>query len=148
MPLPLSPHTQSSACPPTHSCPNGSDSVRIAFNSPLGACGHVLVFFSRPGAQCEPSVTSVCVPISLPQFQLQMFDIVCSLGWTSRDKCCDIPAMVSRDCIWIVILRGVFLNSFELSSTVWSVHWKLLVKAHFTCAEKIKLSFADFKRCL
>uniref|UniRef100_A0A8C2CDY1 Collagen, type XII, alpha 1a n=1 Tax=Cyprinus carpio TaxID=7962 RepID=A0A8C2CDY1_CYPCA len=27
-------------------------------------------------------------------FQLQMFDIVCSLGWTSRDKCCDIPAMV------------------------------------------------------
>uniref|UniRef100_A0A9J7XQZ0 Collagen, type XII, alpha 1a n=1 Tax=Cyprinus carpio carpio TaxID=630221 RepID=A0A9J7XQZ0_CYPCA len=26
-------------------------------------------------------------------FQLQMFDIVCSLGWTSRDKCCDIPAM-------------------------------------------------------
>uniref|UniRef100_A0A8C1SXH6 Collagen, type XII, alpha 1a n=1 Tax=Cyprinus carpio TaxID=7962 RepID=A0A8C1SXH6_CYPCA len=31
-------------------------------------------------------------------FQLQMFDIVCSLGWTSRDKCCDIPAMVSRDC--------------------------------------------------
>uniref|UniRef100_A0A673M0A5 Collagen alpha-1(XII) chain n=1 Tax=Sinocyclocheilus rhinocerous TaxID=307959 RepID=A0A673M0A5_9TELE len=24
---------------------------------------------------------------------LQMFDIVCSLGWTSRDKCCDIPAM-------------------------------------------------------
>uniref|UniRef100_A0A8C1SW65 Collagen, type XII, alpha 1a n=1 Tax=Cyprinus carpio TaxID=7962 RepID=A0A8C1SW65_CYPCA len=32
-------------------------------------------------------------------FQLQMFDIVCSLGWTSRDKCCDIPAMVSRDSI-------------------------------------------------
>uniref|UniRef100_A0A8C1SUH6 Collagen alpha-1(XII) chain n=1 Tax=Cyprinus carpio TaxID=7962 RepID=A0A8C1SUH6_CYPCA len=28
-------------------------------------------------------------------FQLQMFDIVCSLGWTSRDKCCDIPAMGS-----------------------------------------------------
>ncbi|KAL7862063.1 hypothetical protein SRHO_G00135040 [Serrasalmus rhombeus] len=25
-------------------------------------------------------------------FQLQMFDIVCSLGWTSRDKCCDLPA--------------------------------------------------------
>uniref|UniRef100_A0A8C1FJ93 Collagen alpha-1(XII) chain n=1 Tax=Cyprinus carpio carpio TaxID=630221 RepID=A0A8C1FJ93_CYPCA len=47
-------------------------------------------------------------------FQLQMFDIVCSLGWTSRDKCCDIPAMVSRGCVWIVILRGGFL------STVWS----------------------------
>ncbi|XP_076834640.1 collagen alpha-1(XII) chain isoform X2 [Brachyhypopomus gauderio] len=25
-------------------------------------------------------------------FQLQMFDIVCSLGWMSRDKCCDLPA--------------------------------------------------------
>uniref|UniRef100_A0A4W5R7Q3 Collagen, type XII, alpha 1a n=1 Tax=Hucho hucho TaxID=62062 RepID=A0A4W5R7Q3_9TELE len=25
-------------------------------------------------------------------FQLQMFDIVCSLSWTSRDKCCDLPA--------------------------------------------------------
>uniref|UniRef100_A0AAQ4PSJ6 Collagen alpha-1(XII) chain n=1 Tax=Gasterosteus aculeatus aculeatus TaxID=481459 RepID=A0AAQ4PSJ6_GASAC len=27
-------------------------------------------------------------------FQLQMFDIVCSLGWTSRDRCCDLPSMV------------------------------------------------------
>uniref|UniRef100_A0A673M076 Collagen alpha-1(XII) chain n=1 Tax=Sinocyclocheilus rhinocerous TaxID=307959 RepID=A0A673M076_9TELE len=53
-------------------------------------------------------------------FQLQMFDIVCSLGWTSRDKCCDIPAMVSGGCVWIVILRGGFL------STVWSVLAKLL----------------------
>ncbi|XP_078504196.1 collagen alpha-1(XII) chain isoform X2 [Lissotriton helveticus] len=26
-------------------------------------------------------------------FQLQMFDIVCTVGWTSRDKCCDIPSM-------------------------------------------------------
>ncbi|XP_030574028.1 collagen alpha-1(XII) chain isoform X3 [Archocentrus centrarchus] len=25
-------------------------------------------------------------------FQLQMFDIVCSLGWISRDRCCDLPA--------------------------------------------------------
>lgn len=31
---------------------------------------------------------------SSPQFQLQMFDIVCSLGWTSRDRCCDLPSMV------------------------------------------------------
>uniref|UniRef100_A0A673FNS6 Collagen alpha-1(XII) chain n=1 Tax=Sinocyclocheilus rhinocerous TaxID=307959 RepID=A0A673FNS6_9TELE len=50
-------------------------------------------------------------------FQLQMFDIVCSLGWTSRDKCCDIPAMVSRDCIQIVILQGGFSDFFEVSST-------------------------------
>ncbi|XP_031656406.1 collagen alpha-1(XII) chain isoform X5 [Oncorhynchus kisutch] len=26
-------------------------------------------------------------------FQLQMFDIVCTLGWTSRDRCCDLPSM-------------------------------------------------------
>ncbi|XP_061561152.1 collagen alpha-1(XII) chain isoform X5 [Phycodurus eques] len=26
-------------------------------------------------------------------FQLQMFDIVCSLAWTSRDRCCDLPAL-------------------------------------------------------
>ncbi|XP_069462362.1 collagen alpha-1(XII) chain isoform X2 [Ambystoma mexicanum] len=26
-------------------------------------------------------------------FQLQMFDIVCTVTWTSRDRCCDIPAM-------------------------------------------------------
>lgn len=32
--------------------------------------------------------------VSSPQFQLQMFDIVCSLGWTSRDRCCDLPSMV------------------------------------------------------
>uniref|UniRef100_A0A669ESJ7 Collagen alpha-1(XII) chain n=1 Tax=Oreochromis niloticus TaxID=8128 RepID=A0A669ESJ7_ORENI len=27
-------------------------------------------------------------------FQLQMFDIVCSLSWISRDRCCDLPATV------------------------------------------------------
>lgn len=32
---------------------------------------------------------------SLAQFQLQMFDIICSLSWISRDKCCDLPATVS-----------------------------------------------------
>ncbi|KAM9842426.1 collagen alpha-1(XII) chain [Aulostomus maculatus] len=25
-------------------------------------------------------------------FQLQMFDIICSLSWVSRDKCCDLPS--------------------------------------------------------
>uniref|UniRef100_A0A8D0DBV3 Collagen alpha-1(XII) chain n=1 Tax=Sander lucioperca TaxID=283035 RepID=A0A8D0DBV3_SANLU len=25
-------------------------------------------------------------------FQLQMFDIICSLSWISRDRCCDLPA--------------------------------------------------------
>uniref|UniRef100_H2LIJ9 Collagen alpha-1(XIV) chain n=1 Tax=Oryzias latipes TaxID=8090 RepID=H2LIJ9_ORYLA len=29
-------------------------------------------------------------------FQLQMFDIICSTSWASRDKCCELPALVSR----------------------------------------------------
>uniref|UniRef100_A0A8C8A3I2 Collagen, type XII, alpha 1a n=1 Tax=Oryzias sinensis TaxID=183150 RepID=A0A8C8A3I2_9TELE len=37
-------------------------------------------------------------------FQLQMFDIVCSLSWISRDKCCDLPATVRT---------GVTLKSFH-----------------------------------
>lgn len=32
----------------------------------------------------------VCV-----QFQLQIFDIVCSTSWANRDKCCELPALVS-----------------------------------------------------
>uniref|UniRef100_A0AAY4DMN5 Collagen, type XIV, alpha 1a n=1 Tax=Denticeps clupeoides TaxID=299321 RepID=A0AAY4DMN5_9TELE len=28
-------------------------------------------------------------------FQLQMFDIVCSTSWASRDKCCELPGLVS-----------------------------------------------------
>uniref|UniRef100_A0A3B5MBE3 Uncharacterized protein n=1 Tax=Xiphophorus couchianus TaxID=32473 RepID=A0A3B5MBE3_9TELE len=27
-------------------------------------------------------------------FQLQMFDIICSTSWASRDKCCELPALV------------------------------------------------------
>lgn len=37
-----------------------------------------------------------------PQFQLQMFDIVCSLAWTSRDRCCDLPSMVGRHLVSII----------------------------------------------
>ncbi|TRY92824.1 hypothetical protein DNTS_024890 [Danionella cerebrum] len=43
----------------------------------------VLGKMGKPGSSQRQSAT----------FQLQVFDIVCSLGWTSRDKCCDIPAM-------------------------------------------------------
>ncbi|XP_054636635.1 collagen alpha-1(XIV) chain isoform X3 [Dunckerocampus dactyliophorus] len=33
------------------------------------------------------------------QFQLQMFDIICSTSWASRDKCCELPALrVEEDC--------------------------------------------------
>ncbi|XP_066526013.1 collagen alpha-1(XII) chain isoform X1 [Hoplias malabaricus] len=42
----------------------------------------VLGKIARSGAGRRQSTT----------FQLQMFDIVCSLGWMSRDKCCDLPA--------------------------------------------------------
>ncbi|XP_028280437.1 collagen alpha-1(XIV) chain [Parambassis ranga] len=32
-------------------------------------------------------------------FQLQMFDIICSTSWASRDKCCELPAMrVEEQC--------------------------------------------------
>uniref|UniRef100_A0A8C9TLM8 Collagen type XIV alpha 1 chain n=1 Tax=Scleropages formosus TaxID=113540 RepID=A0A8C9TLM8_SCLFO len=32
-------------------------------------------------------------------FQLQMFDIVCSNSWPSRDKCCELPGLrVEEDC--------------------------------------------------
>ncbi|XP_067258727.1 collagen alpha-1(XIV) chain isoform X4 [Chanodichthys erythropterus] len=32
-------------------------------------------------------------------FQLQMFDIVCSISWASRDKCCELPGLrVEEDC--------------------------------------------------
>uniref|UniRef100_A0A8C0YF80 Collagen type XIV alpha 1 chain n=1 Tax=Cyprinus carpio carpio TaxID=630221 RepID=A0A8C0YF80_CYPCA len=32
-------------------------------------------------------------------FQLQMFDIVCSTSWASRDKCCELPGLrVEKDC--------------------------------------------------
>ncbi|KAM6968107.1 collagen alpha-1(XIV) chain [Aplochiton taeniatus] len=32
-------------------------------------------------------------------FQLQMFDIICSSSWASRDKCCELPGLrVEADC--------------------------------------------------
>ncbi|XP_061572452.1 collagen alpha-1(XIV) chain [Cololabis saira] len=32
-------------------------------------------------------------------FQLQMFDIICSTSWASRDKCCELPALrVDEQC--------------------------------------------------
>uniref|UniRef100_A0A8C4NME6 Collagen type XII alpha 1 chain n=1 Tax=Eptatretus burgeri TaxID=7764 RepID=A0A8C4NME6_EPTBU len=29
-------------------------------------------------------------------FQLQMFEIVCSVGWPSRDKCCELPSLFNH----------------------------------------------------
>uniref|UniRef100_A0A6Q2Z5G9 Collagen, type XIV, alpha 1b n=1 Tax=Esox lucius TaxID=8010 RepID=A0A6Q2Z5G9_ESOLU len=32
-------------------------------------------------------------------FQIQMFDIICSTSWASRDKCCELPGLrVEEDC--------------------------------------------------
>lgn len=33
------------------------------------------------------------------QFQLQMFDIMCSTSWASRDKCCELPALVRNELL-------------------------------------------------
>uniref|UniRef100_A0A8C7ZXP1 Collagen alpha-1(XIV) chain n=1 Tax=Oryzias sinensis TaxID=183150 RepID=A0A8C7ZXP1_9TELE len=46
--------------------------------------------------------------ISSAPFQLQMFDIICSTSWASRDKCCELPALVSRpDMLCSVFERKV-----------------------------------------
>ncbi|XP_045569655.1 collagen alpha-1(XIV) chain-like, partial [Salmo salar] len=32
-------------------------------------------------------------------FQIQMFDIICSTSWASRDKCCELPGLrLEEDC--------------------------------------------------
>lgn len=36
------------------------------------------------------------------QFQLQMFDIICSTSWASRDKCCELPALVRNEHMHIL----------------------------------------------
>ena len=41
------------------------------------------------------------------QFQLQMFDIVCSTSWANKDKCCELPALVR-------ILLSLFLFFAEI----------------------------------
>lgn len=56
---------------------------------------------------------------SCPQFQLQMFDIVCTLGWTSRDRCCDLPSMVRRpesDSIISSLVTAVWISRLIIST--------------------------------
>uniref|UniRef100_A0A3Q2NPZ1 Collagen type XIV alpha 1 chain n=1 Tax=Fundulus heteroclitus TaxID=8078 RepID=A0A3Q2NPZ1_FUNHE len=40
-------------------------------------------------------------------FQLQMFDIICSTSWASRDKCCELPALPYS---FVLFLFFVFLQ--------------------------------------
>uniref|UniRef100_A0A8C5N981 Collagen, type XIV, alpha 1a n=1 Tax=Gouania willdenowi TaxID=441366 RepID=A0A8C5N981_GOUWI len=52
-------------------------------------------------------------------FQLQMFDIICSTSWASRDKCCELPALVRnthvctlcvcwRTALWVWLYSVLF----------------------------------------
>lgn len=58
----------------------------------LNRLGWALLRAYRRHVYCN--ISMVAFFSSSLQFQLQMFDIVCSLGWTSRDRCCDLPSMV------------------------------------------------------
>lgn len=49
----------------------------------------------------------------LLQLEIQNFDIVCSPVWTSRDRCCDLPSMVSinePEVIQKIIINSKFNN--------------------------------------
>uniref|UniRef100_A0A8C9ZLQ8 Collagen type XIV alpha 1 chain n=1 Tax=Sander lucioperca TaxID=283035 RepID=A0A8C9ZLQ8_SANLU len=51
-------------------------------------------------------------------FQLQIFDIVCSTSWASRDKCCELPGLV----------RSKFIFSLNLSLLQFTVCTQIHVK--------------------
>lgn len=49
----------------------------------------------------------------LLQLEIQNFDIVCSPVWTSRDRCCDLPSMVSinePEAIQKMVINSKFNN--------------------------------------
>jgi len=49
----------------------------------------------------------------LLQLEIQNFDIVCSPVWTSRDRCCDLPSMVSineAEVIQKTVINSKFNN--------------------------------------
>lgn len=49
----------------------------------------------------------------LLQLEIQNFDIVCSPVWTSRDRCCDLPSMVSinePEAIQKIVINSKFSN--------------------------------------
>lgn len=53
-------------------------------------CACVCCFWSGYSEFSVVITELVCV-----QFQLQSFDIVCSTSWARRDKCCELPNLVS-----------------------------------------------------
>uniref|UniRef100_A0A7N8X8M8 Collagen, type XIV, alpha 1a n=1 Tax=Mastacembelus armatus TaxID=205130 RepID=A0A7N8X8M8_9TELE len=57
-------------------------------------------------------------------FQLQMFDIICSTSWASRDKCCELPALVRNKhmhtlCLMLTLVQNVLplLSKWPLNIT-------------------------------
>lgn len=56
----------------------------------------------------------------LLQLEIQNFDIVCSPVWTSRDRCCDLPSMVSTYELETVqnIINDIIYNNNNIS-----LHW-------------------------
>lgn len=62
------------------------------------------------------------------QFQLQMFDIVCSTSWASRDKCCELPGLVrthqSVFCIIICFIKSYKPHVNQLILILFSVSGK------------------------
>lgn len=44
-------------------------------------------------------LTSVCMCFCV-QFQLQLFDVICSTSWANRDKCCELPGLVSPAAVF------------------------------------------------
>lgn len=48
------------------------------------------------------------------QFQLQMFDIICSTSWAGRDKCCELPALV-RNFPLLSPIRAIIVVTIKLS---------------------------------
>uniref|UniRef100_A0A7N8XY33 Collagen, type XIV, alpha 1a n=1 Tax=Mastacembelus armatus TaxID=205130 RepID=A0A7N8XY33_9TELE len=58
-------------------------------------------------------------------FQLQMFDIICSTSWASRDKCCELPALVRNKhmhtlCLMLTLVQNVLplLSKWPLNITL------------------------------
>lgn len=47
------------------------------------------------GAGALPGGAGLSPPPSCVQLQLQMFDIACSTSWAGRDRCCELPGLVS-----------------------------------------------------
>lgn len=67
----------------------GSSSPRV-LRTRSAALGLVLVLGSSGPRALLGSAACLCL-----QFQLQVLDVACSTSWASRDRCCELPGLVS-----------------------------------------------------